>query len=131
MFKSYTSGGEDKANQSPPTRFFEGNNSAEDEELEIRYRAANNAEKARLYDKILQSKHQAAKEKKYSSCKIPAFQNKWGLQISLETCTDQDLGVVNVILCKHDRGDDPISCKKTRDKVVKALETKILAGNLS
>ncbi len=73
MFKSYTLGGEDKANQSPPTRFFEGNDSAEDEESEIRYRAANNAEKARLCDEILQSERQAAKEKKYSSRKIPSF----------------------------------------------------------
>jgi hypothetical protein len=100
MFKSYTSGGEDEANQSPPTRFFEGNDSAEDKESEIGYRAANNAKKARLHDEILQSERQAAKEKKYSSRKIPAFQNKWGLQISLETRTDQDLGVVNVILRK-------------------------------
>jgi hypothetical protein len=131
MFKSYTLESEDKADQSPPTQFFEGNDSAEDKDLEIRYRAAIDAEKARLYNKILQSDHQAAKEKKYSSRKIPAFQNKWGLQISLETRMDQDLGVVNVILRKHHRGDDPISRKKTRDKVVKSLKTKILAGNLS
>jgi hypothetical protein len=64
MFKSYTSGSEDKDNQSPPTQFFEGNDSAKDEESEIRYRAANDAEKARLYGEILQSKRQAAKEKK-------------------------------------------------------------------
>jgi hypothetical protein len=83
MFKSYTSGSEAEADQSPPTQFFEGNDSAEAKESKIRYRAANDAEKARLYDEILQSKRQAAKKKKYSSRKIPAFQNKWGLQISL------------------------------------------------
>ncbi len=42
-----------------------------------------------------------------------------------------DIGEVKVILCKQDRGDDPISCKKTWDKVIKLLDTKISAGNLS
>jgi hypothetical protein len=38
---------------------------------------------------------------------------------------------VNIILRKQDRGSDGIACKKTRDKVVKALEPKIAAGNIS
>jgi hypothetical protein len=42
-----------------------------------------------------------------------------------------DLGNVNIILCKHDHGSDAISCKKTRDKVVKSLDLKISAGNIS
>ena len=60
MFKSYTARGYDEADQSPPPRFFEGNVSVEDEESETRYRAANDAEKAQLYDELLQSDHQAA-----------------------------------------------------------------------
>jgi hypothetical protein len=38
---------------------------------------------------------------------------------------------VNIILRKQDRGNDAIARKKTRDKVVKALEPKIAAGNIS
>ncbi len=63
--------------------------------------------------------------------KIPALQTQSGLQFTLATCTDRDLGDVKVILCKQDRDADPISCKKTREKVVKLLDTKISAGNLS
>jgi hypothetical protein len=51
--------------------------------------------------------------------KIPALQTQLGLQFTLPTCTDRDLGDVKVILCKQDRGADPISHKKTRDKLVK------------
>jgi hypothetical protein len=63
--------------------------------------------------------------------KIPALQTQSGLQFTLATRTDRDLGEVKDILCKQDRGADPISCMKTRDKVVKLLDTKISAGNLS
>jgi hypothetical protein len=63
---------------------------------------------------------------------IPALQTQLGLQFTLATRTDRDLGEVKVTLCKQeDRGADPISCKKSRDKVVKLLDTKIFAGILS
>ncbi len=38
---------------------------------------------------------------------------------------------MNIILRKQDRGNDAIACKKTRNKVVTALEPKIAAGNIS
>ena len=74
---------------------------------DIRYRGVTDAEKARLYDGFIADQIKQDKEKKYSSCKIPAFQNKWGLQISPAVCLEQDLGVVKVILCKQDRGGNP------------------------
>jgi hypothetical protein len=58
--------------------------------------------------------------------KIPALQTQSGLQFTFATCTDRDLGDIKVILCKQDCSADPISCKKTRDKVVKLLDTKNL-----
>ncbi len=51
--------------------------------------------------------------------------------ISLAPCNSKDLGAFNVILRKQDRGNDAIARKKTQDKVVKALEPKIAAGNIS
>jgi len=98
---------------------------------DIRYRGATDNEKARLYEELIADQKKQEKGKNYSSRKIPAFQNKWGLQISPAVCSEQEMGVVKIILRKQDRGDDPISRKKTRDKVVKALATKISAGNLS
>jgi hypothetical protein len=68
----------------------------------IRYRGATDAEKARLYDGFIADQIQHDKEKKYSSRKIPSFQNKWGLQISPAVRSEQELGVVKVILCKQD-----------------------------
>jgi hypothetical protein len=54
----------------------------------------------------------------------------------LNTCpkynnTAHNIGEAKVILRKQDCSDDTISCKKTGDKVVKSLYTKIFAGNLS
>jgi hypothetical protein len=54
-----------------------------------------------------------------------------GLLISLAPHTNKDLGAVNIILRKQDCGSDAIARKKTWDKVVKALEPKIAAGNIS
>jgi hypothetical protein len=54
-----------------------------------------------------------------------------GLLISLAPRSDKDLGAVNIILRKQDCGTDAIAHKKARDKVVKALEPKIAAGNIS
>ena len=53
-----------------------------------------------------------------------------GLQLSLVPRSDKSLGDAKVILCKGDRGADPFACKKTRDKIVKALEPKISASNI-
>jgi hypothetical protein len=63
--------------------------------------------------------------------KIPALQTQSGLQFTLATRTDRDLGEVKVILCNQDCGADPISCKQTRDNVVKLLDIKISAENLN
>ena len=136
-FERYISAerGADEDEMNPPERTLDRNDSAYEEEMPINqgiwYRAMSDAEKARLYKDILESQRQDVSKEINISRPVPAFQNKWGLQISLTTRTDQDLGVTRVILRKQDRGGDPISCKKTRDKVVKALETKISAGNLS
>ena len=91
----------------------------------------NNTDKARLYDEFFDNQYNQGKDKKYSSHTIPALQNKWGLQISPTIRSEQELNVVKVILHKQDRGNDPIARKKTRDAAVKALPTKISAGNLS
>jgi hypothetical protein len=87
-------------------------------------------EKARLYDNYMETQHKKALAKRYVG-KIPSHQLQLGLQITLASCNKKDLGEVKVILCKQDHGNDAISCKKTRDKIVKSLETKITAGNLS
>lgn len=136
-FERYASseGGANDDGLNPPSRNLEHNDSADEEEMPvnqgIQYRAMSDAEKARLYEDLLESQRQDVSKKINFSRPVPAFQNKWGLQISLKTRTEQDLGVTKVILRKQDRGSDPISRKKTRDKVVKALEPKISAGNLS
>ena len=87
-------------------------------------------EKVSLYDEYIEAQRKKAHTKKYEG-KIPSHQLESGLQITLASRSDRDLGEVKVVLCKQDRGDDPISRKKTRDKVVKSLETKISAGNIS
>jgi hypothetical protein len=87
-------------------------------------------EKASLYDDYIEAQCKKALTKKYGG-KIPSHQLQSGLQITLASHSDKDLGKVKVILHTQDCGDDPISCKKTRDKVVKSLETKISAGNIS
>ena len=63
--------------------------------------------------------------------KVPAHQLQSGLLISLVPRSHRGLGEAKVVLRKGDRGADPISRKKTRDKVVKSLEPKISAGNIS
>jgi hypothetical protein len=87
-------------------------------------------EKAHLYDDYMEAQHKKALAKRYVG-KIPSYQLQLGLQITLTSCKEKDLGEVEVILCKQDRDDDAISCKKTRDKIVKSLKMKITAGNLS
>jgi hypothetical protein len=63
--------------------------------------------------------------------KVPARQLSTGLQISLVPRSDRDFDTINVILRKNDRGTDAIARKKTRDKVVKAMEPKLSANNIS
>ncbi len=87
-------------------------------------------EKVRLYDDYMETQCEKALAKRYVF-KIPSHQLQSGLQMTLASCKEKDLGEVKVILCKQDCGNDAISCKKTRDKIVKSLETKITAGNIS
>ena len=61
----------------------------------------------------------------------PARQLQTGLQISLVPRSERDFETINVILRKNDRGADAIARKKTRDKVVKAMEPKLSANNIS
>ena len=62
----------------------------------------------------------------------PAPQLQSGLLLSLVPHSDKGPGDVKVVLRKGDRGANPFACKKkTRDKIVKALEPKISAGNIS
>jgi hypothetical protein len=63
--------------------------------------------------------------------KIPARQLRTGLLISLVPRNDDDLSSLDVVLCKSDRGADAIARKKTRDKIVKALDPKLSANNIS
>ena len=63
--------------------------------------------------------------------KVPARQLRTGLLISLVPRNDDDLSSVDVILRKNDRGADAIARKKTRDKIVKALDPKLSANNIS
>ena len=63
--------------------------------------------------------------------KVPARQLSTGLQISLVPRSERDFDTINVILRKNDRGTDAIARKKTRDKVVKAMEPKLSANNIS
>jgi hypothetical protein len=62
---------------------------------------------------------------------IPSHQLQSGLLISHIPCSDRGLNDAKVVLQKGDRGANPIACKKTCDKVVKALKPKISAGNIS
>jgi len=62
---------------------------------------------------------------------VPARQLHTGLLFSLVPRNDDDLNSVDVILRKNDRGADAIARKKTRDKIVKALDPKLSANNIS
>ncbi len=62
---------------------------------------------------------------------IPSHQLQNGLLISIVPCSDRDLNHAKLVLRKRDRGANPIACKKMHNKVVKALEPKISAGNIS
>jgi hypothetical protein len=61
----------------------------------------------------------------------PARQLQKGLQISLDPRSERDFDTINVILSKNDCGADAIVRKKTRDKMVKTMEPKLSANNIS
>ena len=61
----------------------------------------------------------------------PDRQLRTGLLISLVPRTDDDLPSTDIVLRKSDRGADPIARKKTRDKIVKALDPRLSANNIS
>ncbi len=67
-------------------------------------------EKASLYDEYIEAQRKKAHTKKYEG-KIPSHQLESELQITLTSRSNRDLGEVKVVLCKQDRGDDPISRK--------------------
>jgi hypothetical protein len=85
-------------------------------------------ERAALYDNINEHHDTAVAQ---ASRKVASHELQSGLLISLAPCSNKDLNAVNIILSKQDCGNDAIECKKTWDKVVKALEPKIAAGNIS
>jgi hypothetical protein len=86
--------------------------------------------KACLYDEHMEAERKTREALCYGT-KIPSHKLQTGLQITLILRTDRDIGDIKVVLCKHDQGIDPISCKKMQDKVVKSLEPKISTGNIS
>jgi hypothetical protein len=87
--------------------------------------------KAEFYDNIMQEKRKHEIASKYGSSTIPLHELSLGLQITLSSCTERDLKGTRIIIGKQEHGNDAITCKKTRDKVVKSLDPKISAGNIS
>ncbi len=80
------------------------------------------SDKAKLYNTPMQEKRKAEVAMKYGNKNVPSHELQSGLLITLTAQNDKDLGEVNIILCKHDRGSDAILRKKTRGKVVKSLD---------
>jgi hypothetical protein len=80
---------------------------------------------------LMQEKRKAEVTMKYRNKNVPSHELQAGLLINLTARTDKDHGNVNIILCKQDHGSDAILRKKTRDKVVKSLDLKMSAGNIS
>jgi hypothetical protein len=62
---------------------------------------------------------------------IPSGNLTSGFEMTLTSCADNKIGGTVVILQKNERGEDAISRKKTRDKIVQALKPEISAGNIS
>ncbi len=78
--------------------------------------------KVELYDNIMQEKRKCKIASKYGSSTTPLHELSSGLQITLFSRTEQDLKGTRIIIGKHERGNDAITCKKTRDKLVKSLD---------
>ncbi len=93
--------------------------------------SVNNNAHAHLFKANVEDQESKAAAAKNFGGAIPSHQPQLGLQITLAARNEHKLGPVNVILWKQDRGTDAISCKKTQDKFVKALEPKIMANNIS
>jgi hypothetical protein len=74
---------------------------------------------------------QAGPQDKYGTGNVPSHSLASGLQITLSSRNERDLRATKIIIRKEERGFDAITRKKTRDKVVKSLDPKISAGNLS
>ncbi len=87
--------------------------------------------KAELYDNIMAARRKQDLQTKYGSGSIPSHSLASGLHITLSSCNDRDLNATRIIIRKEECGLDAITCKKTRDKVVKSLSPKISAENLS
>jgi hypothetical protein len=79
----------------------------------------------------MQEKVKAEVTMKYGNKNVPSHELQLGLLINLAVQTNKDLGGINIILCKHNRGSDAILHKKTREKVVKSPDLKNLASNIS
>jgi hypothetical protein len=94
--------------------------------------ACNEEVKNQLYkeDKAKEAQQKANLASTYGGT-IPSHQLQSGLLISLVPRTDRGLNDAKVVLQKGDRGANLIASKKTCKKVVKALEPKITAGNIS
>jgi hypothetical protein len=69
--------------------------------------------KAKLYDNIMQEKHKREIASKYGLSTIPSHELSLGLQITLSSCTEQDLKGTRIIIGKHECGNDAITRKKT------------------
>jgi hypothetical protein len=107
---------------------FMGNNVVKDEQVAA---TPDKIEKAELYNNIMKERRKQNLRLKYGSSAIPSHSLTSGLQINLSSCNEQDLHENKIIIRKEERSNDAITCEKTRDKVVKSLEPKISAGNLS
>jgi hypothetical protein len=91
--------------------------------------------KSRLATKMNSAENKDTKEleepARNPARKLPDCQLRMGLLISLVPRTDNNLSSIDVILRKIDPGTDAIACKKTRNKIVKALDPKLSANNIS
>jgi hypothetical protein len=87
--------------------------------------------KAELYNNIMKEWRKQNLWLKYGFSTVPSHSLALGLQITLSSHNEHDLCETKIIIGKEERGNDAITRKKTRDKVVKSLEPKISAGNLS
>jgi hypothetical protein len=92
--------------------------------------AENDNDKTWIYDDVMRSQQKAPIDKNYGR-QNPSHQHRLGLQITLAPCSASGLGYAKVIYHKEDSGADLISCKKTRDNIVKVLEPKICTCNIS
>jgi hypothetical protein len=91
----------------------------------------NQIAKAELYDNIMKERRKQNLRLKYGTSAIPSHSLASSLQITLSSCNERDLCETKIIIGKEEHGNDAITRKKTRDKVVKSLEPKNSAGNLS